>query len=160
MKTNTLDIVLGPTETYEDELFGYKAANEAFVLVKDQAWSKRLSHFAAELPELIRWAHGRDLDITLIETMPMGEVEADRTDQYLSLTRLRTQLESFWTLRDIPLTTAGPARYVQVAAPGGRRGFSPPPRHHLQPPCPPVRAHRSLRFGRDVWPVNPPDVSG
>ena len=54
MKTNTLDIVLGPTETYEDELFGYKAANEAFVLVKDQAWSKRLSHFAAELPELQR----------------------------------------------------------------------------------------------------------
>ncbi len=54
MKTNTLDIVLGPTETYEDELFGYKAANEAFVLVKDQAWSKRLSRFAAELPELQR----------------------------------------------------------------------------------------------------------
>ena len=54
MKTNTLDIVLGPTETYEDELFGYKAANEAFVLVKDQAWSKRLARFAAELPELQR----------------------------------------------------------------------------------------------------------
>jgi len=54
MKTNTLDIVLGPTETYEDELFGYKAANEAFVLVKDQAWSKRLSRFAAQLPELQR----------------------------------------------------------------------------------------------------------
>ena len=54
MKSNTLDIVLGPTETYEDELFGYKAANEAFVLVKDQAWSKRLSRFAAELPELQR----------------------------------------------------------------------------------------------------------
>ncbi len=54
MKTNTLDIVIGPTETYEDELFGYKAANEAFVLVKDQAWSKRLARFAAELPELQR----------------------------------------------------------------------------------------------------------
>ena len=54
MKTNTLDIVLGPTEAYEDELFGYKAANESFVLVKDQAWSKRLSRFAAELPELQR----------------------------------------------------------------------------------------------------------
>jgi hypothetical protein len=54
MKTNTLYNVPGPTETYEDELFGYKAANEAFVLVKDQAWSKRLSRFAAELPELQR----------------------------------------------------------------------------------------------------------
>ncbi|MES2177157.1 MAG: M20/M25/M40 family metallo-hydrolase [Gemmatimonadota bacterium] len=54
MKKNTLDIVLGPIETYEDELFGYKAANEAFVLVKDQAWSKRLSKFAAQLPALQR----------------------------------------------------------------------------------------------------------
>ncbi len=54
MKTNTLDIVLGPIETYEDELFGYKAAAESFVLVKDQAWSKRLAHYAKELPELQR----------------------------------------------------------------------------------------------------------
>lgn len=54
MKTNTLDIVLGPTETYEDELFGYKAANESFVLVKDQAWSKRLAKYASQLPALQR----------------------------------------------------------------------------------------------------------
>jgi len=52
MKNNTLDLVLGPTETYEDELFGYKAANEAFVLVKDQAWSKRLAKYASQLPAL------------------------------------------------------------------------------------------------------------
>jgi hypothetical protein len=54
MKRNTLELVLGPIETYEDELFGYKAANEAFVLVKDQAWSKRLSRYAAQLPALQR----------------------------------------------------------------------------------------------------------
>ena len=52
MKHNTLDIVLGPIETYEDELFGYKAANEAFVLVKDQAWSARLAKYASQLPAL------------------------------------------------------------------------------------------------------------
>ena len=52
MKHNTLDIVLGPIETYEDELFGYKASNEAFVLVKDQAWSKRLAKYASQLPGL------------------------------------------------------------------------------------------------------------
>ena len=52
MKRNTLDLVLGPIETYEDELFGYKAANEAFVLVKDQAWSKRLAKYASQLPAL------------------------------------------------------------------------------------------------------------
>ena len=52
MKNNTLDIVIGPIETYEDQLFGYKAAHEAYVLIKDQAWSKRLSRFAQFLPEL------------------------------------------------------------------------------------------------------------
>jgi hypothetical protein len=54
MKTNTLDLVLGPIETYEDELMGYKAANEAFVLVKDQAWSQRLARYARQLPALQR----------------------------------------------------------------------------------------------------------
>jgi hypothetical protein len=54
MKSNTLDIVLGPIETYEDELFGYKAANESFVLVKDQSWSKRLVKYARQLPALQR----------------------------------------------------------------------------------------------------------
>jgi hypothetical protein len=54
MKTNTLDLVLGPIETYEDELFGYKASNESFVLVKDHAWSKRLAKYASQLPALQR----------------------------------------------------------------------------------------------------------
>ena len=54
MKNNTLDIVIGPIETYEDGLYGYKAANEAYVLIKDKAWSKRLSKYAAMLPALQR----------------------------------------------------------------------------------------------------------
>ncbi|MCB1021811.1 MAG: Zn-dependent hydrolase [Acidobacteria bacterium] len=54
MKTNTLDIVIGPIETYEDQLFGYKAAFEGYVLVKDKDWSGRLSRYAALLPELQR----------------------------------------------------------------------------------------------------------
>ncbi len=52
MKNNTLDIVVGPTETYEDELFGYKAAHEGVVLVKDKAWSARLARYTAMLPSL------------------------------------------------------------------------------------------------------------
>jgi len=52
MKTNTLDIVIGPIETYEDQMFGNKAAHEGYVLIKDQAWSKRLEKFSAYLPEL------------------------------------------------------------------------------------------------------------
>ena len=54
MKNNTLDIVIGPIETYEDELFGYKAANEAYVLIKDKAWSQRLAKYAQFLPSLQR----------------------------------------------------------------------------------------------------------
>ncbi len=52
MKTNHIDIVVGPIETYEDQLFGYKAAHEAYVLVKDMEWSKKLAHFVSFLPEL------------------------------------------------------------------------------------------------------------
>lgn len=52
MKDNTLEVVIGPIETYEDQLFGYKAANETFVLIKDKSWSERLSKYAEVLPEL------------------------------------------------------------------------------------------------------------
>ena len=52
MKDNTLDIVIGPIETYEDQLYGSKAANESFVLVKDQEWSARLARYTSLLPEL------------------------------------------------------------------------------------------------------------
>ena len=54
MKNNTIEVVIGPIETYEDQLFGYKAANETYVLVKDQEWSQRLSRYAAMLPALQR----------------------------------------------------------------------------------------------------------
>ncbi|HET8633209.1 MAG TPA: hypothetical protein VFL88_03625 [Gemmatimonadales bacterium] len=54
MKDNTVDIVIGPIETYEDQLFGYKAAHEAYVLIKDQDWSRRLARYAALLPALQR----------------------------------------------------------------------------------------------------------
>lgn len=54
MKDNVLDIVIGPIETYEDNLFGYKAAHEAYVLVKDTAWSRRLARYATMLPSLQR----------------------------------------------------------------------------------------------------------
>ena len=52
MKNNPIDVVIGPIETYEDQLFGYRAAYESYVLIKDLAWSERLAKFAAFLPEL------------------------------------------------------------------------------------------------------------
>jgi len=94
---------------------------------------------ADEIPRLVEWAHARGCDITLIETMPMGEIDADRTDQFLSLSRVRRDLESFWTLADIPLSTGGPARYVRVEETGGRLGFITPLSHNFCEACNRVR---------------------
>ena len=52
MKTNPVELVIGPIESYEDQLFGYRAAFEAYVLIKDLAWSEKLAKYAAFLPEL------------------------------------------------------------------------------------------------------------
>ena len=117
---------------------GIDAAQAAGLRVKINAVALKDDN-AAELPDLIRWAHGRGADVTLIETMPMGEVEADRTDQYLSLGALRGELESFWTLTDLPLSTGGPARYVEVAETGGRLGFITPLSHNFCEACNRVR---------------------
>jgi len=117
---------------------GVAAAQEAGLAVKINAVALRDDN-AAEIPDLIRWAHGRGCDLTLIETMPMGEVEADRTDQYLSLKDVRRELESFWTLEDLPLNTGGPARYVRVAETGGRLGLITPLSHNFCEACNRVR---------------------
>jgi len=119
-------------------LAGIDSAQAAGLRVKINAVA--LAHDnAAEIPALIRWAHGRGLDVTLIETMPMGEVEADRTDQFLSLEAVRRELQSYWTLRDLPLSTGGPARYVEVAETGGRLGFITPLSHNFCEACNRVR---------------------
>ena len=119
-------------------LSGVEAAQAAGLRVKINAVA--LAHDnAAEIPSLIQWAHGRGMDLTLIETMPMGEVEADRTDQFLSLDAVRRDLESFWTFTDLPLSTGGPARYVEVAETGGRLGFITPLSHNFCEACNRVR---------------------
>jgi len=79
-----------------------------------------------ELPDLIAWGHGQGHDVTLIEVMPLGDVEEERLDQYLPLDDVRRQLEARWTLKDIAYSTGGPARYVEVAETGGRLGFITP----------------------------------
>lgn len=93
----------------------------------------------AELPWLIAWAHRLGFDITLIETMPLGEIEQDRSDQFVSLKDVRRDLEAFWTLTDLPLRTGGPARYVRVAETRGRLGFITPLSHNFCEACNRVR---------------------
>ena len=80
----------------------------------------------AELPTLIRWAHGEGHGITLIEVMPLGEVEGDRFDHYLPLSHVRTRLEEHWTLTPSGHRSGGPARYFDVAETGGRLGLITP----------------------------------
>ncbi len=117
---------------------GIEAARAAGLKVKLNTVA--LAHDnAGEIPELIQWGHARGLDMTLIETMPMGEIDEDRTDQFLSLANVRADLESFWTLKDLAVTTGGPARYVEVAETGGRLGFITPLSHNFCEGCNRVR---------------------
>ncbi len=77
MKTNTLDIVIGPIETYEDQLFGYKASFEAYVLVKDMDWSQRLERYSAFLPDLQK---GLPVDAAYKQEMPGTDSELNAYD--------------------------------------------------------------------------------
>ncbi len=117
---------------------GIDAAQAAGLKVKINAVALR-GFNDIEMPGMLRWAHGRGMDMTVIETMPMGEIEADRTDQYLPLSVLRAQLERQFTLIDIPFKTGGPARYVEVAETGGRLGFITPMTHNFCESCNRVR---------------------
>ena len=92
-----------------------------------------------EIPEMIRWAHGEGMDLTLIETMPLGDIDGDRTEQYLPLSVLRAKLMDEFTLADIPYKTGGPARYVEVKETGGRLGFITPLTHNFCESCNRVR---------------------
>ncbi|WP_304178030.1 GTP 3',8-cyclase MoaA [Phenylobacterium aquaticum] len=117
---------------------GIDAALAAGIAVKINAVALKDDN-AAELPDLIAWAHARGCDMTLIEAMPLGEIEIDRTDQFLSLKEVRQTLESFWTLTDSDHVTGGPARYVRVAETGGRLGFITPLSHNFCEACNRVR---------------------
>ena len=92
-----------------------------------------------EIEDLIGWAHGSGFDLTLIETMPMGESGTDRTAHYLPLNRVRARLAERYTLADTPERTGGPARYVRVAETGGRLGFITPLTHNFCESCNRVR---------------------
>jgi cyclic pyranopterin phosphate synthase len=92
-----------------------------------------------EFPSLIEWAHGRGMDITLIEVMPLGEIGEGRLDQYLPLSMVRARLSQRYGLDDIDYRTGGPARYVRVAETGGLLGFITPLTHNFCESCNRVR---------------------
>lgn len=119
-------------------LQGLDAASEAGLKVKLNAVALKGTN-EDEIDDLIRFAHGRGYDLTLIETMPLGEVDGNRLDQYLPLSIVRARLLDRWTLEDIPYKTGGPARYVRVRETGGRIGFITPMTHNFCESCNRVR---------------------
>jgi cyclic pyranopterin phosphate synthase len=114
------------------------AAQEAGLKIKINAVALK-GFNDAEIPEMIKWAHGQGMDMTVIETMPMGEIDEDRTDQYMPLSLLRANLAKQFTLEDIPFRTGGPARYVTVKETGGKLGFITPMTHNFCESCNRVR---------------------
>jgi cyclic pyranopterin phosphate synthase len=121
-----------------DVLTGIEAAVAAGLKVKINTVALKHDN-AHEIADLIRWAHAHGHDMTLIETMPLGEIDEDRTSQFLSLARVREDLLSFWTLTELPDRTGGPARYVHVKETGGRLGFITPLTHNFCEGCSRVR---------------------
>jgi cyclic pyranopterin phosphate synthase len=92
-----------------------------------------------EIARLLEWAHGRGMDMTVIEVMPLGDIEESRLDQYLPLSLVRARLAERYTLEDIDYRTGGPARYVRVKETGGRLGFITPMTHNFCESCNRVR---------------------
>lgn len=123
---------------FDKVMEGIRAAQAAGIRVKLNAVALK-GFNEDEIPTLMRYAHGHDMDLTLIETMPMGETGEDRTDQYLPLSLVRQRLEERFTLTDLPLSTGGPARYVKVEETGGKLGFITPMTHNFCESCNRVR---------------------
>jgi GTP 3',8-cyclase len=92
-----------------------------------------------EFEPMVQWAHSRNVGITFIEVMPLGEIEAERFDQHLRLTKVRAQLARHFTLQDTDHRTGGPARYVRVRETGGLIGFITPLTHNFCETCNRVR---------------------
>ena len=119
-------------------LDGIRAAEAAGLAIKINAVALKGVN-EHEIETLLRFAHDRGADLTLIETMPLGEIDQDRTDQYLPLSIVRARLMDRFTLEDIPYRTGGPARYVRVKETGGRLGFITPLTHNFCESCNRVR---------------------
>jgi cyclic pyranopterin phosphate synthase len=119
-------------------LGGIDAAREAGLKVKINVVALRGIN-EDEIPTLMDWAHSRGFDMTLIETMPMGDIDGDRTENYLPLSLVRARLSENYTLEPTSERTGGPARYVRVRETGGKLGFITPLTHNFCESCNRVR---------------------
>jgi cyclic pyranopterin phosphate synthase len=116
---------------------GIDAALAAGLAVKLNTVALRDDNLA-EAADLVGWAHDRGCAISFIEVMPLGDVEARRTQQHVPMGEVRAAIEARWPLTDLALRTGGPARYARTAA-GGRVGFITPLSHNFCGDCNRVR---------------------
>lgn len=126
---DTMDSVLFHELSRRDRLGqvlqGIAAAKQAGMKVKINTVALKGMN-EEEIPFLIEWAHAHGHELTLIEVMPLGEVDGDRIDHYLPLTAIRDELEKRWTLTPSDARSGGPARYFDIAETGGRIGLITP----------------------------------
>ncbi|MCS6920920.1 MAG: GTP 3',8-cyclase MoaA [Elioraea sp.] len=122
----------------EKTLEGIFAAKAAGLAIKINAVALKGTN-EDEFDRLIAWCGEHGFDLCLIETMPMGEIDQDRTDQYLPLSLVRARLSRAWTLEETDYRTGGPARYVVVKETGRRLGFITPMTHNFCESCNRVR---------------------
>ncbi len=119
-------------------LIGIRAAKAAGLKIKINTVALR-DFNEDELDRLLGWCGENGFDMTLIETMPMGDIGGERADQYVPLNEVRARLEKNWTLSDIPYRSGGPARYVEVGESGRMLGFITPMTHNFCESCNRVR---------------------
>jgi GTP 3',8-cyclase len=123
---------------FDKVMAGIEAAKSAGLSVKINAVALKGVN-EDELDRMVAWCGAEGFDLTLIETMPLGDIDGDRTEQYLPMSVVRARLAERWSLTDIPFRTGGPARYVRVEETGGRLGFITPLTHNFCESCNRVR---------------------
>jgi len=125
----------GKIEPILDGIFAAKAAGLA---IKINAVAMKGVN-EQDFDQMVAWCGEHGFDLCLIETMPMGDISGDRTDQYLPLSIVRGRLRKTWTLQETDYKTGGPARYFNVAETGRRIGFITPMTHNFCESCNRVR---------------------
>ena len=123
---------------FDQVMDGITAAKEAGLRVKINTVAMKGVN-EDDFDKLIGWCGDEGFDLTFIETMPLGDIDGDRTQQYLPLSIVRARLKERWTLTDIDYKSGGPARYVEVGETGRRLGFITPLTHNFCESCNRVR---------------------
>ena len=144
---------------FSEVMDGIRAARKAGLKIKINMVALRGVN-EDEIEAMIRWCHGKRMDLTLIEAMPLGEIDGDRTSRFLPLSVVRARLMDSFTLDEIPYRTGGPARYVRVHETGGRLGFITPLTHNFCESCNRVRITCTGRLYMCLGQENAVDLAG